>query len=465
MGKIVKYCAVCEESFSDKFSFCPNCAAALSAYEMNPLAAEARSIEPPVKIFEPSHQQPVEKFEPVTTQTVELAEPTVELVPAQEVETIAEPTAPSFLQAADNGSTDEILEIEDEKVEPIASTAPAITVPAVAAQSFESYQQTIPKQSGAGLNGHSGSKKVGEDGFYSVTFVEPKDSGTRNMLLLGATILVLGFSIISVVASIYNADAYVGALDSDLNNVVFAPTDELAEVEEPPKPKDDDDGGGGGGGGDKDPNPVSQGRLASQSEKPMIPPSAKMDQVTNPELVLRPETQGNRKEPPSTDPYGNPASRFNIASDGGGSGGGQGEGTGRGQGNGRGTGAGNGDGSGNGNGIGNGNGNGRGDGSGNDGDPPPPIKVGPTKNIEITSKPRANYTDAARQAQVQGTVTLRVTFNANGTIGSISAVNGLPNGLTEQAIAAARNIRFTPAMQNGVPKTVVKQVQYTFTLY
>ena len=62
-------------------------------------------------------------------------------------------------------------------------------------------------------------------------------------------------------------------------------------------------------------------------------------------------------------------------------------------------------------------------------------------------------------------MTLRVTFNANGTIGGISAVSGLPNGLTEQAIAAARGIRFEPAKKNGVPYTVTKQVAYTFTLY
>jgi outer membrane biosynthesis protein TonB len=37
--------------------------------------------------------------------------------------------------------------------------------------------------------------------------------------------------------------------------------------------------------------------------------------------------------------------------------------------------------------------------------------------------------------------------------------------LTEQAIAAARQIRFEPAKKNGVPQTVTNQVQYQFTLY
>ncbi|MBA2736364.1 MAG: energy transducer TonB, partial [Pyrinomonadaceae bacterium] len=86
-------------------------------------------------------------------------------------------------------------------------------------------------------------------------------------------------------------------------------------------------------------------------------------------------------------------------------------------------------------------------------------------NLKIISKPRANYTDAARQNQIQGTVTLRVTFLASGQIGKISLVNDLPDGLTEQAIAAARTIRFEPQIVNGKPRTVTKTVQYNFTIY
>lgn len=88
-----------------------------------------------------------------------------------------------------------------------------------------------------------------------------------------------------------------------------------------------------------------------------------------------------------------------------------------------------------------------------------------TKPIQIISKPRAYYTDAARQNQVQGTLTLRVVFMANGEIGSISPVTNLPDGLTEQAIAAAKEIKFEPSKKNGVSQTVTKQVQYSFTIY
>ena len=88
-----------------------------------------------------------------------------------------------------------------------------------------------------------------------------------------------------------------------------------------------------------------------------------------------------------------------------------------------------------------------------------------TNSLRIISKPRANYTDTARQNNIQGTVTLRVTFLASGQIGNISTVSGLPCGLTEQAIAAAAKIKFEPMLVNGNPSTVTKQVQYSFTIY
>ncbi len=171
------------------------------------------------------------------------------------------------------------------------------------------------------------------------------------------------------------------------------------------------------------------------------------------------------KFPKENNVFGDPTGRFSNLSNGPGSGGGIGAGRGTGQGNGNGTGAGNGNGSGYGNGDGNGNGNGTGSGTSGDAPPPPPKHVGVTQNLSITSKPRPGYTDAARQANVQGTVILRVTFLANGQIGSIAPVKGLPNGLTEQAIAAARRISFEPKKVDGVGQAVTRQIEYTFSIY
>lgn len=88
-----------------------------------------------------------------------------------------------------------------------------------------------------------------------------------------------------------------------------------------------------------------------------------------------------------------------------------------------------------------------------------------TGKIELLAKPAATYTDTARQNNTEGTVSLRVEFLANGQIGDVLPVNSLPDGLTETAIAAAKRIRFKPAVKNGQPVTVTKQIQYKFSIY
>jgi len=97
--------------------------------------------------------------------------------------------------------------------------------------------------------------------------------------------------------------------------------------------------------------------------------------------------------------------------------------------------------------------------------PEPKVKRGPSVSIRILSKPRPAYTDKARQNNVQGMVMLRVTFLSSGRIGNISAVKRLPHGLTSKAIAAARRIRFKPALKNGTPITKIIRIQYNFTIY
>ena len=86
-------------------------------------------------------------------------------------------------------------------------------------------------------------------------------------------------------------------------------------------------------------------------------------------------------------------------------------------------------------------------------------------SVQFISKPRAEFTEIARANETQGTVTLRVTFLASGEVGPISVVAGLPDGLTDQAIEAARNIKFEPKMVNGEPATTTMAVQYSFAIY
>lgn len=85
--------------------------------------------------------------------------------------------------------------------------------------------------------------------------------------------------------------------------------------------------------------------------------------------------------------------------------------------------------------------------------------------FRLLSKPRALYTDAARRKSVNGSVMLKVTLQANGSVGNVTVTKELPYGLTESAIAAARRVVFLPKRVNFEPVTVLVTMEYTFTIY
>jgi TonB family protein len=87
------------------------------------------------------------------------------------------------------------------------------------------------------------------------------------------------------------------------------------------------------------------------------------------------------------------------------------------------------------------------------------------QRARLLQKPEPQYTEEARRNQVVGTVTLRAIFSSSGEVVQIHALNTLPFGLTERAIAAARQIKFVPAMKNGHPVSVRMQLEYNFNLY
>ena len=83
----------------------------------------------------------------------------------------------------------------------------------------------------------------------------------------------------------------------------------------------------------------------------------------------------------------------------------------------------------------------------------------------LISKPEPSYTESAREHEITGTVVLRVVFSASGQITNIRIVTGLPYGLTERAIAAARKIKFIPGMKDGRYVSMWMQLEYNFNLY
>lgn len=88
-----------------------------------------------------------------------------------------------------------------------------------------------------------------------------------------------------------------------------------------------------------------------------------------------------------------------------------------------------------------------------------------TKPLRIWSKPRPLYPERAKEKCIEGTVLLKVKFKADGSIGKISVKEGLPYGLSDSAVEAAKLMKFVPAEKDGKPVSVTKKIQYTFTIY
>jgi len=76
-------------------------------------------------------------------------------------------------------------------------------------------------------------------------------------------------------------------------------------------------------------------------------------------------------------------------------------------------------------------------------------KVFPFAPVAIQSKPAPVYTEEARRLRIEGDVALQVVFSATGDIRIVGVVKGLGHGLDEAAVAATRQIRFTPAQRDG----------------
>jgi len=78
--------------------------------------------------------------------------------------------------------------------------------------------------------------------------------------------------------------------------------------------------------------------------------------------------------------------------------------------------------------------------------------------------PVPRYTEAARANNIQGTVILRALVSADGDVQQVRVVRGLPDGLTEQAIAATREAKFKPAMKDGKPVPCWVAIEMNFNL-
>src|SRR5437868_4560546 len=229
--------------------------------------------------------------------------------------------------------------------------------------------------------------------------------------------------------------------------------------------------GGGGGGGREEQMEASNGKVpqASMTIPQVVAPDPHPPVIKNPALPMPATLDADPVLfPPDTRQlnYGDPKSKSTIASSG------PGTGNGIGSGNGGGIGPGNGGGYGTGNGGNTGGGErreGGGGPGGGGGGGPDYSKIFSGKEVtskaRVLEKPEPTYTENARKNQITGTVVLRAVFSSSGSVTNIHAVSGLPDGLTERAIAAAKNIRFVPATKDGHPVSMWMELQYNFNLY
>jgi TonB family protein len=92
-------------------------------------------------------------------------------------------------------------------------------------------------------------------------------------------------------------------------------------------------------------------------------------------------------------------------------------------------------------------------------DAPPAVTI-----AQILEKPRPAYSEEARRLQIEGEVQLEILFGASGEVRILRVVRGLGHGLDENAVQAARTIRFLPARKDGRPVDSTATVHIIFQL-
>ncbi len=457
----MKQCSTCREEFADKFSFCPVDGTPLLAEQADAplneptLPETTRAFVPPPMPEQPAVQ--AESYAVEAGQHAHVESASTALVPANEYHL-------TFVD--DTGLTRRLMGELKEVAHHSELTWPE----------FKRDPFGYSKRFVAGY------------GSLVWRFFSRKEVaiGTSAALLVVLT-AVIGFVVYGRYAQ---RQAALAQTDNDLIvEQLITPDDIPAEIEEEKQPdkaigtgeggrvgfnKGRGEGskpkfekaGGGGGGGQQDTLPPQQGRIPPPSEiaaKIPTTPPVRPPMLPAAGIDIDPALYKNLPY----DRFGDPRSKSTATSAGSGTGNGIGTGTGAGIGEGQDQGVGPGRGGNMGGGDRNMGGGGSGGGTGDNGMDynrtfsPKEVNV----KARILSRPEPQYTEEARKNQVSGTVVLRAVFSSSGQVTNIRAVSSLPYGLTERAISAARQIRFTPAMKDGRAVSQYIQIEYNFNLY
>ena len=75
------------------------------------------------------------------------------------------------------------------------------------------------------------------------------------------------------------------------------------------------------------------------------------------------------------------------------------------------------------------------------------------------------FTEEARRNKIQGVVRMKILIDSTGKVAQAVVTRGLPDGLDTEAIRAAYQMRFRPAMKNGSPVSFwLSNVEVEFNL-
>jgi periplasmic protein TonB len=90
----------------------------------------------------------------------------------------------------------------------------------------------------------------------------------------------------------------------------------------------------------------------------------------------------------------------------------------------------------------------------------PKAPLPPVPAYEVTTMPLpqgrcvGKYTEEAKRAAIEGTVILDLIVSETGRVRDVRVVSALQHGLTEAAIAAVKECRFSPGEKDGTPVPV-----------
>ena len=84
------------------------------------------------------------------------------------------------------------------------------------------------------------------------------------------------------------------------------------------------------------------------------------------------------------------------------------------------------------------------------------------QKARLLSRPEPPYTEKARKNGVEGNVEIMLILSSTGKLKVLHIRKGLPDGLTEQALKAAKKIKFEPAMVDGKPVSSFILAEYHF---